>query len=333
MTLPSCPFGHKPSSRVAFGGMNGLHVYEPMLEHKDFLYLLNTALDAGYTMIDTAAMYGYGVSEQLISQVMHRRDEFTLATKGVYSVDDQGKMVTSGHPDDIRQHCHGSLKRLNTDFIDVYYLHRWDKRYPIEDQVGTVARLIEDGKVGAIGLSEVSAATLHKAHKEHPIAAVQSEYSLWTRNPEIAVIDACKELGAAFVAFSPMGRKFLSGTLTDPQQLPEWDFRRDMPRFDPDNLSGNLALLKQFTDLADAIDLLPAELAIAWVLAQGEHIIALPGTTSEEHLLQNAAASRLQLDQVILDKAGQIFNQDTVHGPRYNAKAQATVDTETFANE
>lgn len=333
MTLPSCPFGPTTSSRVAYGGMNGLHVYEPMLEHKDFLKLLNQALDAGYSMIDTAAMYGFGISEQLISQVMHRRDEFALATKGVYSVDEQGNMVISGKPEDIRQQCHDSLQRLGTDYVDVYYLHRWDKRYPIEDQVGAVSRLVEEGKVSGIGLSEVSAATLRKAHEVHPIAAVQSEYSLWTRNPEIAVIDACQELGAAFVAFSPMGRKFLSGTLTEPCLLPDWDFRRDMPRFNAENLPGNLGLLEQFTALADAIDLLPAELAIAWVLAQGEHIIALPGTTNETHLLQNAAASRLQLDQVILNKAGQIFNQDTVYGPRYNAKAQASVDTETFANE
>ena len=332
MSLPKVSIGPYTSSNVAFGGMNGLHVYEPMIEHKDFLHLLNTALDAGYSMIDTAAMYGHGVSEQLISQVMHRRDEFTLATKGVFSIDTNDKMIFSGNPDDLREHCHGSLKRLNTDFIDVYYLHRWDRRYPIEEQVGMLGRLVEDGKIGAIGLSEVSADTLRKAHKEHPIAAVQSEYSLWTRNPEIAVIEACKELGAAFVAFSPMGRKFLSGELTNASQLPDWDFRSDMPRFNAENMPGNLALLKQFTALADAIDLLPAELAIAWVLAQGEHIIALPGTTNETHLLQNAAASRLQLDPVILDKAGQIFNQDTVHGPRYSAKVQASVDTEMFAN-
>ncbi len=330
MTLPQCPFGKKHSSRVAFGAMNGLHVYQPMLEHGQFVRLVNQALDAGYSMLDTAAIYGYGLSEKLISQVMHRRDEFTLATKGVYSVDANGQQITSGHPDDIRQHCHASLERLNTDYIDVYYLHRYDKRYPIEDQVGTVSRLIEEGKVGAIGLSEVSASTLLQAHKEYPIAAVQSEYSLWTRNPELGILEACQDVGAAFVAFSPMGRKFLSGELTSMADLPNWDLRHSMPRFNADNLPGNLKLLQQFQALAESIDLLPAELAIAWVLAQGEHIIALPGTTSEDHLLQNAAASRLQIPALVLQKAGTIFNQQKVHGPRYNEAAQATVDTEEF---
>lgn len=331
MTIPSRPFGPYQSSNVAFGAMNVVHVYQPQPDEATGARLLNEALDEGYTMMDTAALYGFGRSEQLIAKaIMHRRSEFVLASKGVLTIGADGKKAMDGNPDRIHQQCHDSLARLGTDFIDVYYLHRYDKRYPLEDQIGMASRLLEEGKIGAIGLSEVSATTLRRAHAVHPIAAVQTEYSLWTRNAEIAVLDTCKELGAAFVAFSPTARKYLTGQLTDPSSIPAGDLRHSMPRFNADNYPANLKLLQPFLALAKEAGVLPVELAIAWVLAQGDHVIALPGTTQTQHMRQNANAGRLQLDASIIQRAGQMINQGNVHGPRYNDAAQADIDTEEF---
>ncbi|MCP4788647.1 MAG: aldo/keto reductase [Gammaproteobacteria bacterium] len=323
--------GPYESSAVAFGSMNICHVYYPLPDEASGLRLLNEALDEGYTMFDTAAIYGYGKNERMIAQgIMHRRSEFTLASKGAIYADSEGKSQTCGRPESLMQNCHDSLKRLNTEFIDVYYLHRFDQSIAIEEQVGALARLKDQGKIGAIGLSEVSAKTLRKGHAEHPIAAVQSEYSLWTRNPEIAVLDTCRELGTAFVAFSPTGRKYLTGTLTDMAQVPEGDLRYTMPRFDEQNYPANMQLLQPFLALAKEAGILPAELAIAWVLAQGEHIIALPGTSQTAHMRQNANADRLSIDPSIIERAGKLIHQGNVHGPRYNAITQAGVDTEEF---
>ena len=334
MTMPNRPFGPSQCSNVAFGSMNVVHIYKPIPDKTHALKLLNEALDAGYTMFDTAAMYGWGLSEEFLAEaIMHRRQEFSLATKGVLNFTTDGKninKVMDGNPDTLKQQCADSLKRLKTDFIDVYYLHRYDQRYAIEEQVGALGRLVEEGMIGGIGLSEVSANTLRKAHKEHPIAAMQSEYSLWTRNPEISVLQTCKELGAAFVAFSPTARKFLTGQLPDMSQVPEGDLRYSMPRFNDDNYPKNMQLLQPFLALAKEADVLPVELAIAWVLAQGDHVIALPGTTSFEHMRQNANAGSLQIAPEIIQRAGALINQDNVYGLRYNEAAQLHVGTERF---
>ena len=334
MTMPSRPFGPSQSSTVAFGSMNVVHIYKPLPDKASALRLLNEALDAGYTMFDTAAMYGWGLSEEFIAEaIMHRRQEFSLATKGVLNFTTDGKTINKvmdGNPDQLKKQCVDSLKRLKTDYIDFYYLHRYDKRYPIEEQVGTLGRLAEEGLIGGIGLSEMSAVTLRKAHKEHPIAAMQSEYSLWTRNPEISVLQTCKELGAAFVAFSPTARKFLTGQLPDMSQVPEGDLRYSMPRFNDDNYPKNMQLLQPFLALAKEADVLPVELAIAWVLAQGDHVIALPGTTNFEHMRQNANAGSLQIAPEIIQRAGALINQDNVYGLRYNEAAQLHVGTERF---
>ena len=334
MTMPSRPFGQSHCSNIAFGSMNVVHIYKPIPDKAHALKLLNEALDTGYTMFDTAAMYGWGLSEKFLAEaIMHRRQEFSLATKGVLNYITDGKKVNKimdGNPDTLKRQCEGSLKRLNTDFIDVYYLHRYDKRYPIEEQVGALGRLVEEGMIGGIGLSEVSADTLRQAHKEHPIAAMQSEYSLWTRNPEISVLETCKKLGVAFVAFSPTARKFLTGNLTDMSQVPEGDLRYNMPRFNGNNYPKNLQLLQPFLALAEEAGVLPVELAIAWVLAQGDHVIALPGTTNFKHMRQNANAGCLQIAPEIIRRAGELIHQDNVHGLRYNEAAQVDVDTERF---
>jgi aryl-alcohol dehydrogenase-like predicted oxidoreductase len=329
--MPKVKIGPYESSNVAFGAMNVVHVYQPQPDEATGIRLLNEALDEGYTMMDSAALYGFGRSEKMIAKaIMHRRSEFILATKGVLTIGPDGKRLMDGHPDRIREQCHASLKRLGTDFVELYYLHRYDKRYPLEDMVGAVSRLVEEGKVGAIGLSEMSADNLRLAHSVHPIAAMQTEYSLWTRNAEIAVLDACKELDVAFVAFSPTARKFLTGQLHEPWNLPQGDLRLTMPRFNEENYPKNMSLLQGFLALAKEAAVSPAELSIAWVLAQGENIIALPGTTSSEHMRENANAGRVQIDADIIRRAGDLINQQTVHGPRYNPAAQADIDTEEF---
>jgi aryl-alcohol dehydrogenase-like predicted oxidoreductase len=216
--------------------------------------------------------------------------------------------------------------------IDLYYLHRVDlgNGVPVEDSVGEMARLVEQGKVRALGLSEVSAATLRRAHAVHPIAAVQSEYSLWTRNPELGVLDVCRELGAAFVAFSPLGRGFLGGALRDVDTLDPKDIRRPMPRFSPENYAKNLELLSGLEALAREGGCTLAELALAWLLARGDHVIPIPGTTSVAHLVENLGATSVRLVPEVLARADALVNERTVTGARYPAAVAAEIDTEDF---
>src|SRR4249919_1480653 len=217
-------------STIGLGCMSLSHAYGTPPEFEDASALLLRALDLGYTHVDSAALYGFGANETLIGRVLKdRRRELVLATKGGMFRNAQGQREIDGRPEMIRRNCEESLTRLQTDVIDLYYLHRWDKRVPIEDSVGALSELVAAGKIRTIGLSEVSAPTLRRAHATHPITALQTEYSPWTRNPEIAVLDACRELGVAFVAFSPVGRGFLAGGAQDPSKLQEGDLRRGMP--------------------------------------------------------------------------------------------------------
>ena len=244
---------------------------------------------------------------------------------------EEGTREINGRPEALRRTLENSLRNLKTDVIDLYYLHRWDKRVPIEESVGALADMVKEGKIRTIGLSEVSAATLKKAHAVHPVTAVQSEYSLWTRNPEIAVIEACAEIGAAFVAFSPLARKFLTGTLRDVAVLGDKDLRKGMPRFQPDAYAKNLSLLDGFAEIARDAGCSMAELALAWVLSKGDHIIALPGTTSLDHLAENAGAAEVTLTPETIARCEALINEKTVHGPRYAAGTQKEIDTEEFA--
>ena len=254
MTLPTRRLGPFEVSALGLGCMNLSHAYGAPPPAEDAERLLLRALDLGVTLFDTAALYGFGANETLVGRVLGpHRGKFTLASKGGMAgvqFEDGMRRVIDGRPEAIRRNCEDSLRRLQTDVIDLYYLHRWDQRVPVEDSVGEMSRLVERGWVRALGLSEVSAATLHRAHAVHPIAALQTEYSLWTRNPEIAVLDACREIGAGFVAFSPLARGFLSGRLRDVSGFDVKDIRRSMPRFGPANYAANLRLLDDFLAVA-----------------------------------------------------------------------------------
>ena len=318
-------------SALGFGCMNLSHAYGTPPAPEAAEALLLRVLDRGITFFDTAALYGFGVNETLLGRVLKpHRSKIVLASKGGMT-GINGKRVIDGRPQSLKRDCEDSLQRLQTDVIDLYYLHRWDKQVPIEDSIGALAELVRAGKVKTIGLSEVSALTLRRAHAVHPITALQSEYSLWTREPEIATLKACRELGTAFVPFSPLARAFLTGTLRDPQaELEAKDIRNQMPRFEPANYAKNLDLLPEYLRLADEARCTPAQLALAWLLAQGEDIIPIFGTRNVAHLDDNAGAANVKLEPRILERLDALINQKTVTGPRYNAATQAEIDTETF---
>ena len=322
-------------SAMGLGCMNLSHAYGAPPSDDVGAALLHRALDLGVTMFDTAALYGFGANEVLVGRALkaHRR-EITLCSKGGMAgvqFADGVKRVIDGRPEVIRQNCEDSLKRLNTDVIDLYYLHRWDKQVPIEDSVGAMSDLVRAGKVRRIGLSEVSAVTIHKAHAVHPIAAVQTEYSLWTRNPEIAVLKACDDIGATFVAFSPVARGFLCGELRDVSVLAANDIRRTMPRFAPDNYAANLRLLTRYQDIANQVGCSLAQLALAWLLHKSPNIIPIPGTTQVKHLEEDLAAVDIALTAEVMQQLDAMFTHTQVVGERYNDQANREVDTEVFA--
>ena len=323
-------------SAIGLGCMNLSHAYGAPVSAEQGERVLLSALDAGVTLFDTATLYGFGANESLVGSVMKpHRQRITLSSKcGMQGVDvnGDGKLVRviDGRPQTLRKTCEDSLRRLRTDVIDLYYLHRWDKTVPIEESVGALGDLVRRGHIRSVGLSEVSAVTLRKAHAEHPIAAVQSEYSLWTRNPEIAVLDACKELGVAFVAFSPVARGFLCGKLPDVNTLDANDIRRSMPRFSPEHYAANLRLLPAYLRVAKDVGCTPAQLAIAWLLHRGEHIIPIPGTTSVANLAEDLDAANVTLNPATMATLESLINQHTVVGSRYNAQSTSEVDTESF---
>ena len=330
------PIGPFQVSAIGLGCMNLSHAYGTPVSAQQGERVLLAALDAGVTLFDTATLYGFGANETLVGQVMKpHRNRFTLASKcGLYGVDvaGDGKLVRviDGRPETIRKNCEDSLRRLQTDVIDLYYLHRWDKKVPIEDSVGALGELVRKGHIRSIGLSEVSAVTLRKAHAVHPIAAVQTEYSLWSRNAEIAVLDACRELGVAFVAFSPVARGFLCGGSLDIAAFDAKDIRRSMPRFAPENFAANLRLLPGYLALATEAGCSPAQLALAWLLHKAPHIIPIPGTTSVAHLRDDLGAAEVSLSADLINRVEALINQNTVTGERYNAQASSEVDTEVF---
>ena len=323
-------------SAIGLVCMNLSHAYGTPPSAEQGERVLLAALDAGVTLFDTAALYGLGSNETLLGKVLKpHRNKFTLCSKGGMAgvdVAGDGKLVRviDGRPETVRKNCEDSLRRLQTDVIDLYYLHRWDKKVPIEDSVGAMSDLVARGHVRSIGLSEVSASTLQKAHAVHPISAVQTEYSLWTRNPEIAVLDLCQKIGATFVAFSPVARGFLTSAPPDGAGLSDKDIRKTMPRFMGDNYSANLKLLTGFTALAQEAACTPAQLALAWLLYKSGHIIPIPGTRSVEHLKEDLGAVDVKLSAGTIAQLEALINQNTVQGSRYNAQANSEVDTETF---
>ncbi|MEY4754242.1 MAG: hypothetical protein RJA44_1917 [Pseudomonadota bacterium] len=330
MILPQRSLGPFQVSAIGLGCMNLSHAYGVPPTPDEAAGVLLRALELGVTHFDTAALYGFGANEELLGRVLApHRHRFTLASKcGMTGVD--GKRVIDGRPATLKATCEAALQRLRTDVIDLYYLHRWDKAVPIEDSVGALAELVQEGKIRSIGLSEVSAATLRRAHAVHPIAALQTEYSLWTRNPEIAVLDACRELGTTFVAFSPLARGFLPGTLREVSGFDAKDIRRAMPRFAPAAYAANLQLLTRYQELAQEVGGTPAQLALAWLLHRADHIVPIPGTTSVAHLEENLGAARLQLDAELMAQLDALINRHSVTGTRYNAATQTEIDTEEF---
>jgi aryl-alcohol dehydrogenase-like predicted oxidoreductase len=337
MALPTRRIGPFTVSAIGLGCMNLSHAYgmPPPVEQAERLLL--SALDQGVTLFDTAALYGFGANETLVGRVLKpHRDRITLCSKGGLAgvkVDDGVKRVIDGSPAAMRLNCEDSLRRLGTEVIDLYYLHRWHKAVPIEDTVGEMARLVAEGKVRALGLSEVSATTLRRAHAVHPIAAVQSEYSLWSRNAEIAVLATCREIGAAYVAFSPVARAYLTGTLRDVGAFDAKDIRRGMPRFAPTHYAANLVLLDRYAAIAQAAGCTMAQLALAWLLTRGDHVVPIPGTTSEAHLSEDLGACQVELTAQTLAQLDALFTPQAISGPRYNATSQAEIDTEAFPGD
>jgi aryl-alcohol dehydrogenase-like predicted oxidoreductase len=311
--------------------MNVSWAYGTPPAHDDCVALLNQALDLGYDHLDTARIYGAGKNEALIGEALKgRRDDFFLASKCGIVVEGPKRGVDCS-PEAIRSAIDKSLELLGTDHIDLYYMHRFDPKVPIADSVGEFARAIEAGKIGAYGVSEWSSTHIREAHAVHPVGAVQTEYSLWTRDVELGVLDTCKELGIAFVAFSPVGRGALCGRLKDPSTLEEQDLRNKMPRFNAVNWPKNLVLIEQFVALAEQAGVTPAQLALKWVLSRGDNVHVIPGTTSPQHLTDNYHAAEIEVSQAVLDEAGKLINHDTVSGHRYHDAIRPTIDTEEFA--
>ena len=327
--MPHRQLGPHQVSAIGLGCMSLSHAYGTPPDPADAAAVLRRALDLGYSMIDTAALYGFGANETLIGGALKdRRKEFVLATKGGMFRNAQGQREIDGRPEVIKGTCEQSLRRLQTDVIDLYYLHRWDKRLPVEESIGALADLVSEGKIRTIGLSEVSATTVRRANRVHPVTAVQTEYSLWTRNAEVAVLDACRQLGIAFVAFSPLGRGFLTGKLREVSTLPPKDIRLAMPRFQAEHFTKNLQLLDGLAAIAHENECTMGQLALAWVLARGPHIVPIPGTTRLDHLEENAAAVDITLSAATVARLDALINPKTVSGARYNAATQTEIDTE-----
>ncbi|PXW79236.1 hypothetical protein C7451_101300 [Blastomonas natatoria] len=321
----------RPVKAVGLGCMSLSWGYGTLPSREYATTLLNRALDLGYDHLDTANIYGMGHNETLIGEALKgRRQEFFLATKMGIVIEGEKRGVNC-RPENIRRCIDESLARLQTDHVDLYYMHRRDRDVPIEESVGAMADLIRQGKIGSIGLSEMSAETLRRAAKEHPIAAMQTEYSPWTREPEIAVLDACAELGTTFVAFSPVARGVLANGVQDAGALTDKDLRRMMPRFNLENWPANRALVDAFCEIASELEVTPAQLSLAWVLSRGEHVVAIPGTASIAHLEENIARADWTIPAEAAARIDALINERTVHGPRYSEAMQRTIDTEMFA--
>jgi aryl-alcohol dehydrogenase-like predicted oxidoreductase len=284
------------------------------------LETIHRALELGITFLDTAEVYGPYTNEQLVGRaIAGRRDEFEIATKFGFAVDPEHPLDRNvdGRPENVRRACEGSLKRLGIDYIDLFYQHRVDPQVPIEETVGTMAELVGEGKVRYLGLSEPSSETIRRAHATHPLTAVQSEYSLWTRDPEDGVLGTLHELGIGLVAYSPLGRGFLTGQIRSLADLPEDDWRRTNPRFQAEALRENLQLADRVTKLAEQRSITPAQLALAWVIAKGDDIVPIPGTKSPRRLEENAAAADIKLSAMDIEELDNAISPQAVRGSRY----------------
>jgi aryl-alcohol dehydrogenase-like predicted oxidoreductase len=291
---------------------------------------IHRALELGVTLLDTAEVYGPYTNEELVGKaVAGRRDEFEIATKFGFafkSDDPFADRGVNGSPENAKRVCDESLRRLGTDHIDLYYQHRVDPNVPIEETVGAMAELVAAGKVRFIGLSEASPETIRRAHATHPLTAVQSEYSLWTRDPEDEVLPTLRELGIGFVPYSPLGRGFLTGQIRSLDDLPEDDWRRSNPRFQGEAFEENLRLADRVGEIAEGIGATPAQVALAWVLAKGDDLVPIPGTKSPRRLEENAAAADLKLTDAQVTELDEAISRDAVRGTRYKESDMALLD-------